>query len=82
VAVVVVRLGLKVDEVDELHDTVSAQIVVSAGDARIDDGDADSSAVKAKILGHPACPRRRAGALERAVEPPIRADRGHCRRLR
>ncbi len=81
-AVAVVRLGLEVDEVDELRDPVAAQVVVRACDPRIDDGHANASAVHAQVLGHPAGADGQARALERAVKPPVRADGLDRRRLR
>ncbi len=75
VAVVVVRRWLEVDEVGKVHDTIAAEIVVPRRDARVDDGDADASAVKSEILPHPGRADGRRGALHRSAHRTIQADR-------
>ncbi len=74
VTVVVVGLGLEVDEVRELHDASGPEVVVEGGDARVDDGDANACAVHAKGLVDPAGADRRARSFKRALDRSIEAD--------
>ena len=79
VPVAVVRLRLVVDEVHELHDPIPVQVVVGPRDARVDDGDADTSSVDAEVLGDPPGADRGPRPLERAVDFPVEAHAAHAR---
>ena len=88
VAVIVVRIRIAADEVGEVCDALAgagpvkialvavSEIVMPAGDARIDDRDADSGAVEAERAANDVGADRRAGPIHRRPDFAIEADLG------
>ena len=93
VAVVVVRLRLVVDEVDEARHALAVdhlhlgraaavgQVVVPAGDARVDDRDADAGAVVAPLLRAARAPTETAVRLIVARDRTVVVNRQDLRAL-
>ena len=80
VAPVVVRLRVAVDEIHEVRDALALavgdrQVIVPAGDARVDDRDADAGAVVSHQLLHRAGADRDRRAADEAVTPDDRDER-------
>src|SRR5262245_18255222 len=79
VAVVVVRSCLASDEIHEAVDPLRGaggvrEVVVPRRDARVDDGDADATAVDAELLAYGRGADRCAGAFHRAGDHPIHRE--------
>ena len=80
-AVTVVIVGLRHvrDEVGEVHDTISAQVVVPVGNARIDDRDADAGAVHTELVTDLGRADGGGSPFQGSVDAAVQRDRQHVR---